>query len=342
VIEVDPLYPVRFEGIDRPAAEIEAYLRRKDPFFGSKIPATEAVLRRHAAAIKELLGGNPEIAGRVTADGANQLAVVFGPASGPPRVAEVRFEGNSVIPTQALLNNFAGVAYGTVYSETAFRRLLDAGIRPLYEKRGRIKVAFPSIKVEKAREVDGLVVTVAVDEGASYDLGEVRILGETPVPAKELLRAGGFKAGDLADFERIDAGMEQVRKRLRREGFIKAALKVERRLNDEKKTVDLEVTPELGDRYTFSRLAIRGLDIHGEAAVRKIWAIKEGAPFNGEYPDYFLSQIRQQGLFDALGETRSEIAIDEANKTAAVTLVFRPASTAPGAGSRATSGRPFP
>ena len=34
VIEVEPLYPVRFEGIDKPAAELEAHLRRKDPFFG--------------------------------------------------------------------------------------------------------------------------------------------------------------------------------------------------------------------------------------------------------------------------------------------------------------------
>jgi outer membrane protein insertion porin family len=345
VVEVEPVLPVRFEGVNAPEAEITALLRRRDSFFGPKIPATEAILKRHAAAIEEYLTGkgHPEkITGKVVADSPEQFAIVFRPAAGPPKVAEVRFEGNTVVPSSALLTSFAGIAYGTVYSEPAFRQMLETGVRPVYEARGRIRVAFAKIRTEKAKDVEGLIVSVTVDEGASYDLGDVRLAGEWPVPAKELLKIGGFKTGDLAKFDDIDAGVERMKKRLRREGYMHAEIRVGRSVDDEKKSVALEIHPELGPQYIFGTLTLKGLDIHGEAAVKKLWAMKEGKPFNADYPNYFLTQIKEQGLFDELGDTSSSLKTDEQNHVVDVTLNFRPASTESGAGSRATSRRPVP
>ena len=340
VVEVEPVYTVRFEGLNAPEGEIAAWLRRKDPFFGAKIPATEAILKRHAAAIEEYLPGAGQIAGKVVADSPDQFAIVFRPAAGPPKVAEVRFQGNAVVPSTVLLNTFGGVAYGSIYSEPSFRTLLDASIRPIYEARGRIRVAFSAIQTEKAKDVEGLVVMVTVDEGESYSLGEVRIAGESPVPAKDLVKVGGFKPGDMANFDDVTAGLDLMKKRIRREGYMRVALQVDRRIDDAKKTVDLEVRPELGPRFMFGSLTLQGLDLHGEAAVKKLWALKEGKPFNSEYPDFFLEQVKQRGLFDELGATKSSLKIDEQNYVVDVTLNFRPASTGPDAGSPATSRRP--
>jgi len=41
VVEVEPVYPVRFESLSVPDADVQGWLRKKDPFFGPKIPATE-------------------------------------------------------------------------------------------------------------------------------------------------------------------------------------------------------------------------------------------------------------------------------------------------------------
>src|SRR5712691_2272161 len=123
VVEVQPVYPVRIEGLNAPDSEIQAWLRKKDAFFGPKIPATEAILKRDAVAIEEYLaskGRKEKIEGRVIADSPELFAIVFRPASGAPKVAEVRFKGNSVVPSEVLLNSFAGVAYGTVYSDAGF------------------------------------------------------------------------------------------------------------------------------------------------------------------------------------------------------------------------------
>jgi len=341
VVEVEPVYPVRFEGLNVPDKEVEAWLRQKDPFSGPKMPATEALLKGRTASIQELVaskGSQDQIEAKVVADAPEQFAVVFRPAVGAPKVAEVRFQGNAVIPSTVLLNNFAGIAYGANYSEAAFRQLLDAGIRPLYDARGRIRVAFTKIETEKAKNVDGLVVTVTVDEGASYDLGEVKIAGETPVPAKELVKAGGFKAGDLANFDDVNAGLDRMKKRLRKEGYMRVALTADRQINDQKKTVDLVIHPELGPQFFFGALTIEGLDLNGEFEIKKIWGLQTGKPFNSDYPDYFLEQVRQQGLFDDLGNTKSANKVDEQSHTVDVTLSFG-ASTEPGARPRATSRR---
>jgi outer membrane protein insertion porin family len=326
VVEVAPVYPVRLEGLNAPENEITAWLVKSDPFFGPKIPATTAILKRNVTGIEQYLAGkgrNEKIEAKVVADSPEQFAIVFRPASGAPKVAEVRFRGNAVVPASVLLNNFAGVAYGTVYSESAFRQMLDASVRPIYDARGRVRVAFTKLDTEKAKDVEGLVVTVAVDEGETYDLGEVRLEGESPVPEKQLLKIGGFKPGDLANFDDVAAGLERMKKRLRREGYMRAALQVERHIDDKKKTVGLSIRPELGPQFLFGTLTIEGLDIHGEAAVRKLWGIKEGKTFDGDYPDYFLQQIREQGLFDDLGPTKSASKANEESHVVDVTLTFQ-------------------
>jgi outer membrane protein insertion porin family len=341
VVEVEPVYPVRFERLNAPDTEVHSLLVRNNPFFGGKMPATEGLLKSDVAAIQEYLAGkgHPEkIEAKVVADAPDRFVIVFRPAAGAPKVAEVRFQGNTVIPSDTLLNTFGGIAFGTVYSEQAFRQVLDAGVRPLYDARGRVRVAFTKIETEKAKNVEGLVVTVTVDEGASYDLGEVRVEGPSPVPAKELLKAGGFKSGDLANFDDINTGLDRMKKRLRREGYMRASLQAERQVNDKKRSVDLTIRPELGPQFLFGALTIEGLDLNGEAQIKKMWVLETGKPFNVDYPDYFLDQVREQGLFDDLGKTKSASKVNEETRIVDVTLNFG-ASTEPGAKPRATSRR---
>jgi outer membrane translocation and assembly module TamA len=113
-----------------------------------------------------------------------------------------------------------------------------------------------------------------------------------------------------------------MRDRLRSQGYMKPQAKTERKVNEEKKAVDLRVLIDPGPVYKFGKLSIVGLDIVGEPAVRKLWAIKEGQPFNSGYPQYFLDRIRQDGLFDDLGKTKYELKVDDQVHVVDVTLSF--------------------
>ncbi len=259
--------------------------------------------------------------GKLTADDAGRLVVVFSPTAPPPAVAEVRFTGNTVVPVIALQSAITGVAIGMPYNEARFRQLLETSIRPLYDARGRIRVTFPKLQVEKAQQVNGVAVTVDVVEGDVYQLGEVRFQGEG-LPEKELRKEGDFKAGDFANFAAIEAGLDRIKKLLRRQGFLKPETSLERLVDDQKKKVDLIVHVDKGPRYVFGKLTIEGLDLNAEAAVRRLWGAKQGAPFDEDYPEYFLKRIREDGVFDNLGKTKSAVKIDQQSRTVDVTLLF--------------------
>lgn len=94
-------------------------------------------------------------------------------------------------------------------------------------------------------------------------------------------------------------------------------------LNDAKKTVEVAIRIEPGPRFTMGKLTIVGLDLNGEFEMRRIWSLKEGNPFNPDYPQIFLGRVREQGLFDNLGDTKSEVTLNPEEHTADVTLNFQ-------------------
>ena len=83
---------------------------------------------------------------------------------------------------------------------------------------------------------------------------------------------------------------------------------------------------EPGPQYSMGKLDISGLDIQSEPAIRKVWSLQRGEPFQPDYPESFLSDIRAQGVFENLGKTRAETKIDEKSRTVDVKLYFSEAA----------------
>ena len=86
--------------------------------------------------------------------------------------------------------------------------------------------------------------------------------------------------------------------------------------------MDLAVNVDAGPEFKYGTLEIRGLDVISEPAIRKMWGAKEGKPFDAEYPDAFLKDVHDQGIFDNLGDTSAQTKVNEDRKTVDVTLIF--------------------
>ena len=280
---------------------------------------------RYTSWIQEFLtskGLTEKIAGKVTQLSPGQFAIVFRPARNLPAVAQVTFQGNQVIPQTTLREAMHGSAIGSPYTESSFRDLLNSAVRPLYEQRGRVRVAFTEVRTEPVKDVEGVQVFVKIDEGLSYELGKVAIAGPSPVDAAVLIKAGDFKTGDVANFDRVNEGLEKIRKAVRRAGFLDAKVTSTRTIDDTKKAVDVAIHIDAGAQYTMGKLTIVGLDLNGEAEITRIWTMKEGKTLNPEYPDYFLNRIKEQALFEDLGTTKADLKVDAQKHSADVTLTF--------------------
>jgi outer membrane protein assembly factor BamA len=78
VKEIEQIYPYRFESLAGDEKAMRAWLKEKEPSFGDRIPPTEPVLRRFAAALTEYFkskGHDVEVAGRTIPNEKGQLEV---------------------------------------------------------------------------------------------------------------------------------------------------------------------------------------------------------------------------------------------------------------------------
>lgn len=322
VVEIDQLYPYRFEDLPVPDETLHAAIRKQEFLLGDQIPATTELIDRYVAALQSAVGDKVKVTGKLNSDIPGHLMIVFRPNYPRPAVSEVRFTGNQVLPSTLLTRALSEAAVGTAFSQVTMRALLDSTIRPLYEARGRIRVAFPKIEAVPAPLIDGVIVKVTVDEGESYTLSGLKFTGVPAADQKDVARAAGLQAKDIANFDDVKTALDRVEKRYQSKGYLKAKAGVDREVDDQAHTVALTIHVETGELYRMGKLEILGLDINSEPVIRKMWGIKAGAPFQAGYPDAFFKDIRDQQIFDNLGKTRQETNIDEASHVVNVKLFF--------------------
>ena len=324
VSEIAQMYPARFQNLPASDAELRAWLKQKDPLFAPRIPATKPELDRYAQWISEFLAQrdyHEPVAGRVISENPVGLVIQFLPAKGLPVVAHAIFTNTGAVPVTVAQTAMYGVAIGVPYVEAQYRLLLDNTIRPLYEARGMVRVAFPKIETEPAKDVDGLTVTTQVEPGPVYKLGKVAFRG-APAFEDELEKLANLKTDQPVNFDEVKAAQQRVEQRSRRAGYLRVTTEVKRGLRDADHAIDLtfQITP--GPQFTLGKLDIVGLDLVSEPVIRKMWGLQPGKPFNIEYPDHFLARVKQDGIFDNLKTTRAETKVNNDEHTVDVTLYF--------------------
>jgi outer membrane protein assembly factor BamA len=328
VTEVQQAYPVRFEDLHVSEKDLVADLRAHDPLFLSeKLAATQPVLERYAKWVQQFVAskGEPDekMQGMLMPDGP-EWVILFRPARDLPAVAQVTFEGNLIVPQNVLREAVVGAAIGAPYTEDSFRAILNASVRPVYEARGRVRVSFTKLRTEPVADVKGIHVFVTVDEGESYELGKVSIEDPCPMDKSALLAEADFKAHDVANGERIASGLEKMRVSLRHAGYMDARVTMRRKVDDDKHLVNIFVEVDAGAQFLMGKLTLVGLDLIGEAEMKRIWTLQQGKPFNPDYPDLFLKRVKEEAMFDHLGKTKADTHLNQQAHSVDVTLTFSP------------------
>ena len=323
--EAEPLFPIRLEGLPAPTPDAVAWLKQHDPLFQGRIPGTQPVLDRTSREIEQFLASQNKkvpVAGKVAVVSAERYEARFMPAAGLPNVAVVTFEGNKAIRDTELSNAIGAVAFGQPFTEESFRLLLDSQIRPLYESKGYLRVAFPKVFATPSSNVKGVDVHVAVSEGEQYKMGGIIIRGLMQNNSKHLLRVAAVPKMTIVDFDRINEAAQRMKNGLKQEGYLDGEVTVDRTIDDAKKTVTVYFIPAPGPQYLFGKLDVVGLGLDGEAAIHKLWGVKSGDPFPADYPDYFLSEVKKEGYFENLGDTKADRHVDEDTHVVDVKLTF--------------------
>jgi outer membrane protein insertion porin family len=324
VVEITALFPIQFENIPEPTADIEKFLKDNVPLFEPMLPGTTQVINFYARQVERYLAmknHSGSVLGSLVQTGKNEYKITFRMNQSLPAISNVTFTGNKAISAVKLQNAINDVAYGQPFSRDGFRLLLENQVKPLYDALGMIRVKFPEFTTEPDPRVKGVAVHVTVEEGGVYKLEKVTISGAD----RDYINTSQIRTGIIVNFDEVKKGLDRVVTQLRKEGYMHAEGDTDRKIDDEAKTVSVNLAIDKGDQYTFGKLTIEGLDLNGEPAVRKLWGVASGRPFNAAYPQHFLDRIREDGMFDGLGTTKATTQIDEKKHIVDVTLIFGPA-----------------
>jgi outer membrane protein assembly factor BamA len=324
VSEYDQIFPLQFEDLGVSNDALRAYLRGHIALYNDRIPPTDPVMRRYTAAAQDFVAQTKpalKIKAFVVSDNPDHPQVVIRPDKPLPRIAGVTVAGNKAIETPVLMRAINEVAFGQRLSDDSLRLLINRTVKPLYGAKGYVAVTFPKIQVEKSSENEGYIVHLTIQEGPLFRFGSSAFRGGSFMP-DDIRGMMHYKRGDPFDVSKAEQLRASLAKSLRHDGHLDAQVVFSQNEDDKNDAVNLAYSITPGPVYTFQTLEVHGLDIESEPAVRKLWAPKPGNAFDPAYPEYFLKRVREMGLFDNLGSTRSTFTPNESSHTVIVSLFF--------------------
>jgi outer membrane protein assembly factor BamA len=315
--------------IDVPGAdEDEAWrwLNARYPPFNHKVPVDDTAQRFLANALqqhlKASLNGQPILA-RMESDliSSSKPLVSFQPET-LPKVASITFTGEHAMTSTDLIGLVGRSLQGQGFAPHRFRQILDFNIRPAYEARGMYRMRFSTISLDRSSPA-AVAVTVAIDEGPVFTLGDVQLEGEN-LPVSAMLKAANFNKGQVAGWGEIQRAILQMEAQLKRRGYLEASAAPERILNDAARTLDLRIDFARGPLYHFGQLRIDGLPPALRTQARAHWRMRTGDPLDYDYPNEFLQQFLRDVDSRQFQNFSSKLVYGAGDHVMDVTLTFVP------------------
>src|SRR5881227_673080 len=212
--------------------------------------------------------------------------------------------------------------------ENLFARTYDASkldedaerVRFFYQTKGYFKVlvddpktkirdtspGFPYLFRHSGKVVD---IRVPIQEGDRYRLGKIDFKNVKQNFNVKALRAQfPIKDGDIFNRESIAKGLENLRKAYGELGFINFSAVPETTVDEDKKTVSLDVDIDEGKQFFVRRIEFTGNTTTRDKVIRRELALEEGNVYNSKLWEFSLLRLNQLNYFEPLKEEQDSEA----------------------------------
>ncbi len=190
-------------------------------------------------------------------------------------------------------------------------------LRDFYASRGYVDFRITGVNAELAQERDAYFVTVNVEEGQQFSVGDVRVISDLADVDPDLfqsrirLRSGAVYSPTLVENEIARLEKLAVQQGL---NFVRVEPRIIR--NDRALTLDVEFALVRGDRIFIERIDIEGNTTTLDRVIRRQFEVVEGDPFNPRAIRESAERIRALGFFSNAdvqareGSTPQQVIVD--------------------------------
>src|ERR1700730_9695257 len=289
--------------------ELRTALQSRVPLFKQLLPVAGNLSDRVSEALQAILS-EKQFPGRVNylresqdESGGPLVAIAYRVEEVSIRIRSVEFPGASPEQT-ALLTTAARRLTGAEYGRSALAAVAKFDLLPVYLQHGYLKAAFgpsdarmvpqpsPATDAHGSAELQ-VDVILPVQTGKMYSTSSVDWKGNSAIKIGELAPFLHLSTGQPADAVRLLRDIENVGKLYRSRGYMTVQIKSDTQFDEEKNTVHYDLNIVEGDLYKMGELEILGLDTQATARMQGAWSLREGQPYNVDYPEKFRDDTGQ-------------------------------------------------
>jgi outer membrane protein assembly factor BamA len=280
--------------------QLDQTLRARVPFYTGLSPEDGTTSKEIAAALEQLLRtigvtGTVESIASSERLGAPVTALLFQVKGIVMPIRSVTFPGASAVLEKDLVAASSQLT-GQDFSVTSVSLFGSNGLLPLYKRRGYLHARFerPQAKVmvnaANGSEQD-IAVILPVQEGPECYWERAAWNGNQQIPSEELDHLLGMKEHEVANQEKIDAGLGAVKGAYDTRGFIDASAQPKVNIDDGTKLVRYDVTVAEGTQYHLAQVHFGGLPDGAAKELAKKWQLKPGDIYNASYVSDFAKSV---------------------------------------------------
>ncbi|RMD82422.1 MAG: outer membrane protein assembly factor BamA [Candidatus Dadabacteria bacterium] len=199
-----------------------------------------------------------------------------------------------------------------------------------YYDHGYIHVRIDEPKIERVG--DGLVVTIKIDEGPLFHVGDISFEGDVLIEEDRLRSMIGFRPGDVFRASALRDAIFAVTEAYGDLGYAFAEAIPDTRVREAARRVDVVFRIKAGPVVTIRRIEIRGNTKTRDYVIRRELELHEGEKFSGSGLRRSKANVRRLGFFDEVELTTSRTDREDQVDLIVKVVEGRTGSFAAGAG----------
>nr|WP_298055379.1 outer membrane protein assembly factor BamA [uncultured Halomonas sp.] len=221
------------------------------------------------------------------------------------KIRQINIVGNEAFDDETLrgvfeLNDQPGRFFGWFSKDEYSREALSGDIerlRSFYLDRGYVNFDVTSTQVSIGPEKSEIFITLNVDEGNQYRVGDIRFAGDLQISENEARQLLTVKEGEIFSRSDVNTSTEALRQRLGAEGFAFANIQGVPEMLDDGETVDLVMAVNAGERAYVRRIEFFGNTTTQDEVLRREMIQLEGAPASTEAITQSRQRLERLGFF---------------------------------------------
>lgn len=240
--------------------------------------------------------------------GDNQVKVVYRVIENAKvEVRSIRFVGNENL-SDGLLKNSIETREGNLlsfltqagtYRRDAFETDIIR-ITAQYFNRGYINVRVDTPDVEISPDRKYVYITIQVEEGEQYSVGELAFSGDLLMSEAELLERLRVREGEIFDRSKLMDDLLALKTRYEDEGYAYANVTPVTRVDAEARTIDLTFDIQKGNKVYYERIEILGNTKTQDKVIRRELRIYEGELTSASLRELSRRRVGALGYFETV------------------------------------------